>query len=152
MAEFSIGDNQYRSGRMNAFQQFHVARKLGPVLAKIGPAIMQASDQDWLARLEPLVEAMAAMPEEDCNYILTRCLAVVSRFQGAAWAQVWNEPAKRLMFEDIDMSVMIQIAIQVLGDNLSNFFTVPPSSLSPLASQAFDTLPNSFTSTMGKTG
>lgn len=165
MTDFTINDLQYRSGRLNAFQQFHVARKLGPVLAKLGPAFLavtptpggpvavEANNTNaWIEKLEPLVDALAAMSEEDCNYILMRCLSVVQRYQGSAWAQVWNEPAKRLMFDDIDMPVMIQIAIQVLGDNLSNFFSGPQSNSNQSPLPGFGTQGNSSTFPMEKIG
>jgi hypothetical protein len=126
VAEFEVAGKQYRSAKMNAFQQFHVARKLGPIFAKLGPnAIRTDPDASLIDMLEPVVDALAAMPEEDCNYILFRCLAVVQRGDAGRWTPIWNENAKRLMFEDIDMSEMIQICMQVLGDNLGPFIAAP---------------------------
>ncbi len=124
--DFKVGEYNYRSGRLTAFQQFHVARKLGPILAKLGPS----SGREGLSMidlLEPAVDALAEMPEADCDYVLRRCLSVVQRQVGTAWQSVWNDSAKRLMFEDIDLAAMIQISMQVLGDNLGNFISAPAS-------------------------
>lgn len=134
MVEFSIGENYYSSGKLNAFQQFHVARKLGPILVKMGPVAAQAlSNPDaGIDLLGPVLEALAEMSEEDCNFVLSRCLSVVKRRQGnGPWAAVWHDGAKRLLFEDIDMPVMIQIAMQVIGDNLGSFLGAPGSILAP---------------------
>jgi len=154
MAEFEINGVHYRSGKMNAFQQFHVARKLGPILARMG-TVLSTTDmgQEWLNHLEPLIEAIAQMPEEDCNYVLYRCLAVVARQQGPElWSPVWSEQAKRLMFEDIDLAAMIQITINVLGDNLSGFFNAPQSNSTPSTSTVSNTPVNSSAFPTAKTG
>lgn len=126
MADFNVGDFSYRSGKLSAFVQFHVARKLGPILAKLGPRLGPTEKATTMMDLlEPAVDALAEMPEADCDYVLHRCLAVVQRQVGTAWQNVWNDGAKRMMFEDIDLSSMIQIAMQVLGDNLGNFIGAP---------------------------
>jgi hypothetical protein len=129
VAEFEVTGNQYRSRKMTAFQQFHVARKLGPIFAKIGPsaqAVVANPDTTMVDLLAPIIDALAAMPEDDCNYILHHCLAMVQRFQGgSAWANVWSEPAKRMIFEDIDLAAMVQITLEVLKDNLGNFMNMP---------------------------
>jgi hypothetical protein len=132
VAEFDVNGVKYRSGKMNAFQQFHVTRKLGPILAKLGPSLVDKTkpDSSMLEMLEPVLDALAEMPETDCDYVLHRCLAVVQRAadrDANIWTPVWNEPAKKLMFNDIDMAAMIQISIQVLGDNLGNFINAPAS-------------------------
>lgn len=145
MAEFEVGGVQYRSGRMNAFQQFHVGRKLAPIFGKMGPSLMTMGSPDTatMGLLAPILDALAEMPEDDCNYILFRCLAVVQRFQPpSSWAQVWNEPAKRLMFDDIDVQNMLQITWHVLEDNLGNFLLAPNSNSQQPVQEASSTLAN----------
>lgn len=43
MAELEIDGVSYRTGRLNAKQQFHVARRIAPIIARIGtiPALIQ---------------------------------------------------------------------------------------------------------------
>ena len=130
LAEFNIGAYAYKSGKLDATRQFHVLRRLGPVLgsfkdieqaAKAGP-----EGAGLIAAIEPVMKAIAAMSDEDCNYVIGECLSVVQRQQSgqSGWANVWNIPARKPMFDDIDMSVMIQIVVKVLSDNYSNFFPV----------------------------
>ena len=43
MTELEIGGNAYRINSMSAMTQFHVMRKLGPVLPGIVPVLAQAA-------------------------------------------------------------------------------------------------------------
>lgn len=124
---YEVGGVKYISAKLTAMQQFHVLRKLGPVLAKIGPAFLTTPSASTavmsdIALMGPALEALSEMSEADCDYVLHRCLAVTKRYQDpGVWANIWNEPAKRLMFEDIDLSAMMQITVHVLGESLSGF-------------------------------
>lgn len=138
--EFEVGGFKYMAGKLNAFQQFHVLRKLGPVIAKIGPSFMMTPPAvtdnpdgsatvkptgtslfDNIAMMGPVLEALSEMSETDCDFVLQRCLSVTKREVARSWVPVWNEQAKRLQFEDIDLSAMMQITIFVLGDSLAGF-------------------------------
>jgi hypothetical protein len=131
MFEFSINDINYRAGKLNAFQQLHVSRKIAPIVPKLLPAFLsiheasQASDESDLMSMvdafAPAAEAMSAMPEADCEYVFGICLSVVSRQQGNSWSQIWQSTNKALMFDDIDLAVMTQIVVKVIGDSLGNF-------------------------------
>jgi hypothetical protein len=124
--EFEINGQQYRSGKLNARQQFHVARRLAPVLGGLAEA-SQGSSTDFAHFLQPIADAIAGMSDQDCDYILDTCLAVVQRQQGSAWANVFVNKAQ--MFDDIDMGVMLQIASKVISENLGGFFQESAASL-----------------------
>lgn len=144
MAEFTVGEKEYKSGKLSAFQQFHVARKLGPMLAKMAPsAQVNGEATSVLSLMAPMLDALSQASEADCDYVLQRCLSVVQRHQGNnAWAPIWNDAAKRFQFEDIDMVTMLEIAVQVLMDNLGNFTNVPAlNSIRPAATSS--SLPSS---------
>jgi hypothetical protein len=126
MLEFEIGGNNYRASKLNAFQQLHVSRKLAGVLPKVLPAILAATEATGdiasvLTACEPAMEAVAAMPEGDVDFVFHTCLSVVSREQGTAWSPVWNQQAKVLQFGDIDLTQMTQIVFRVVKDSLGNF-------------------------------
>lgn len=120
--EFEISGNNYRSGKLDAFKQFHVSRRLAPVLSGLAIAA-NGSEADFSAFLQPIAEAVAQMPDADCDYILHTCLGVVQRQQGNAWANIYAQGAKTLMFDDIDLAAMLQIAAKVIQDNLAGFFS-----------------------------
>lgn len=162
MARFKIGDNEYRSDKLDALTQFHVSRRLLPVLTSftdvmvnLGPettaALVGGGDEASgalssalgdLAAMRPLLEAIAKMPDDDANYVLNAALRVTHRANLApsgevvSWSPVWNATARRVMFDDIEMMEMLQIARAVLTESLGRFFLDPLSSSSDRAARA----------------
>jgi hypothetical protein len=124
--ECEIKDQTYRSGKLNARQQFHVARRLAPVLGGLATA-SQGKTDDFATFLQPIADAIAGMSDADCDYVLDTCLAVVQRQQGSSWANILVN--KSQMFDDIDMGVMLQLAAKVITENLGGFFQGNAASL-----------------------
>jgi hypothetical protein len=135
MSEFRVGDYTYRCRKMNLRSQFHVARKLAPLLGHV--ALMQAmqgslgqGDIGALgAMLVPFAEALAKASTEDCDFVLDQCLGTVQRNSGgngqSVWTDIWAARANRMQFEDIDLRGMLEISVEVLKDNLGGFFNAP---------------------------
>ncbi len=142
MIEFELSGQKYRAGKLSAFEQLHLSRKIAPLLPKMLPVFAQIAsrrgaangdepstedhqpppDLDALAdAFSPLAQALAEMPDADCEYVFASCLRVVSRLQAQAWASIWNTSAKSLMFDDIDLPVMTQMVVKVIADNLGPF-------------------------------
>ncbi|MEL6237009.1 MAG: phage tail assembly chaperone [Pseudomonadota bacterium] len=125
--EFEIAGHRYRAEKLDAFKQLHVSRKIAPIIPKLLPMFLKFSERgdavkDDLAGMaeafEPLAQALADMSDVDCEYVFSACLGVVSRNQQNNWASVWNGS---LMFDDIDIGVMVQIASKVIWDSLGPF-------------------------------
>lgn len=148
-----FGGTNYRIGRLDPFVQFHVARRLAPILANLGTALKEAApllqskqatggtpeeaaaskdaeDFDALAvAIGPIAETLAKMSDEDVDYILHKCLAVCQRdIGGGKWAPVQLRGGTRLMFEDIDLPTLMGLTINTIQDNLSSFFPTGPQS------------------------
>ena len=133
MAEFKVGEHTYRSRKMNARQQLHVVRRLGPVLGPMIQLAMMPRSEDpeemerQMAIAIPFLDAIAKMPEEDVNYVINVCMSVTQRMQGGngagatSWADTWSVSAQREMFDDIDMGTLLQITWNVVQDNLGGF-------------------------------
>ena len=158
MAEFEIDGNQYRTTRrLSAFDQLHVARKLAPLMAKLAPTAQKAAEQPeselgFFSLMEPVIDGLASMSEEDVNFVTQKCLSVTQRQQGQQWAQVSVDQGRRLMFEDIDAMGLLQIAFNVIQENLGNFMRAP-SSTSQSPSQTASASPESSSIfPMAKTG
>jgi len=113
--DFTINGSDYRSGKLDAKKQFHLARRLGPVLAKL-PGVPESEI------FAAVAEEIADMSDEQCDYILDTCMAVVKRQQGDAWAPIFNARAGVMQFDDIDMPAMLTIARYVIEENLASFF------------------------------
>ena len=121
--EFEIGGHTYRANRMDARSQFHITRRLAPVFGELAPA-MKGGAMDAIA---PLANAIAKLSDADADYILFGLLRSVSRKQpqGLGWAPV--AVGDVIMFDDITMPQMIQIAWRALAYNLQDFFAGLPS-------------------------
>ena len=133
-SEIQVSGRTYRIGRLDAMRQFHVARKLVPVITSLGSLAevagsLKLQSAEGIAALKPVMDALAAMPDADCEFVLGACLSVTQRQNdgGTGWSPVWNVAAKRLQFEDIGLPAMLQIAAAVLRENLGGFFPAAPS-------------------------
>ena len=125
MADFVIGQHTYRSGRLDAFQQFHIVRKIAPITATLAPALKAISEgigglqslinatgenatpsdlggvigdgtpssknllmnlniEELSYKLGPVLNAVAGLPEDDCNFVIHTCISVTKRKQGDA--------------------------------------------------------------------
>jgi hypothetical protein len=133
MSEFEINGQTYRAAKLDAFKQFHIARRLAPLQAGLSKA-MEGGGSGEDAFSPAIAEAVAGMPDADCDYILQTCLAVVQRQQDGRWVSIMAAGAKALMFEDIDMGAMLQIAGQVITENLGGFFGASPAQAEPALS------------------
>ncbi|WP_250512699.1 phage tail assembly chaperone [Caballeronia sp. INDeC2] len=143
MTEFEINGVQYRSGKLDTFKQLHVSRKIAPLVPRVLPAFaaiaqvkredgaiigdaldearkLGVKDIDLIAKaIEPVTNVMADMSDADVEYLFANCLTVVQRKQGKDWAPIWRNDA--LMFDDIELPQMTQIAMKVIWDNLGPF-------------------------------
>ena len=131
-----IGGHDYSIGRLNAHDQLHVSRKIAPIDPNIMPILTEVAKGDLekviasietdenaeLAGLEPLakalepfMEAIAKMPEDDVNYVIHKCLSVVKR-NGSVVCR-----GESIMFDDLDMNHLLPLTVAVIRTNLGNF-------------------------------
>lgn len=142
--EFTVSGHTYRAGKLDAKRQFHVTRRLAPLLSEfLTPDVIKAlrkADKNIDAAIETLPESLLGeiltkvaekigdLKDEPLDYVLNNCLAAVERQQaGGGWAQVMAR-GDRLMFEDLEMKDMLTITWEVLRHNLSGFFGGLPRS------------------------
>lgn len=151
MTELEIGGNAYRINSMPAMTQFHVMRKLGPVLPGIVPVLAQAAAAlpqadgqedggtmttvDGVAAIamaaRPLLDGLAAMADADAEYVINHCLSAVMRRDpgGKSWSAVSRDGVT--MFDDIDLMTSMQIVWAVLRENYTSFFRAASTALAP---------------------
>lgn len=149
--ETTIGGATYQIRKLTPFQQFHVARRLAPALWALGTAAADALRTvktpdaavtesargeapahspvgGMLAAFEPIADVIAKMSDEDSEYILTTCLSVVYLQQNNSWAPILppNRSGLVFMFDSITLPVMMQLTVEVIKENLGNFFVALP--------------------------
>lgn len=123
-----INSIKYDIGRLSPLKQFHLVRRIVPLLAKSseGIAALQSgaaqSSGDLAKMILPMVDELARMPDEEAEYIIFTCLSVVRRDSGGSgWSPVLTRE-NTLMFEDIGMEAMLKLVAEVVKVNLSGFF------------------------------
>lgn len=145
MTTTTIDGNNYRAGRLNALQQFHVGRRLAPIMAAMGakavsltaPVGDRASDRegaepagnmlaDFVPMLPVIAEIISKMSDEDTDYVIFTSLSAIEReaVPGQWQLMVPNPAQRRLMFQDIDAAVMMRLVAFSLQENLSGFLKV----------------------------
>lgn len=147
MSDFELGADTFRIGKLNAFQQFHLSRKVAPIIPTLIPLFLklQTSGKEVKAAsestegavgvlaplsgdlgamaemLQPFADGIAGMPDETAEFILSTCLGVVQRKQGTAWFPVWNASQNVCMFDDLDLGVMLKLSVRVITESLGPF-------------------------------
>ena len=113
MATEQVVDGEtYRTGGLNAKQQFHVARRLAPIVAAM---------QSGTNLFQALADEIAKLPEADMDYIMRTTMGVVTRKQGEQWIRVWNAQADLPQFADMTVGTLLTLMIITLEDNLGGF-------------------------------
>ena len=143
MREFTVGEHTYCSVRkLDVFKQSHVLRRLAPLIAgfmrsapEMVAPVQEGDDPEQRAQammaavlnnLDPLAEALTSMKDEDLDYVLKTCLAVLSRKmgKGRGLTPVVDSNGS-MMFEDITLPQLYQLTWEVLQENLSGFLIAP---------------------------
>lgn len=123
----TISEQTYMIGRMDTMKQFHVARRLAPILAGMGSVFGEGKDRPQTdeailgAALPNIADALSKMSDEDVEYIIKNCMAVCKRkSEQGPWSPVQIQG--RFMFADIQMEDMLKLSMEVIQFNLGSFF------------------------------
>ena len=138
----TINGIEYQIGKLGPFEQFHVGRKLAPLLAHALPAFMQIEQEGGIKRPDielvllsgagiPIAEVLSRMSKEDVDYVLHECLAVCQRKQAKGWARVFGNGI--LMFQDIEADTLFALTKAVVEVSLGRFFPTSQSESAPAA-------------------
>jgi hypothetical protein len=135
--DFEIGTRKFKLNKIDAFKQFHVVRRLGPILGDIIPVAQklkglnsenQSQDEmfDAIAKIsQPILIGLSKLSDADSNMVLiSLCSAVEMQQSMGNWARVATDAG--LMFQDLDLPTLLQIAGRAFIYNLSGFFAAAP--------------------------
>lgn len=118
--ELIIGGNTYStSGKLDAFSQLHVARKLGPALGAVDSLTRPDNSGKDKSLLTVLI--LAQINDADSEFVVKKCLSVVVRRQEGSLAKVQSSDGQ-LMFQDIPLEGLLQLTVAVIEENLGDFF------------------------------
>lgn len=137
--DFQIDGKEFKLSKIDAFKQFHIVRKLGPILGDIIPVAQKlkslspkadSTSSDQMVQeigvlVKPIMDGLSKLTEEDANKVLLGLLASVEIKQSQGnWARIAREDS--LMIENLDLKVMLQAAGRAFMYNLSGFFAIAP--------------------------
>lgn len=137
MDTFELGGRKFKLGKLNALRQFHVTRKLGPLLGtllpamkEIGPSAKNATSLSTEEQLDvvvkfagPFFEGFAKLSNEDSEYVLFGLLEAVEIANPdglGGWTKVSN--GTMLMVQNIEFPILMQLMARSFGHNLAAFF------------------------------
>ena len=131
-----IEGHDYQIGILDVMIQFHIARRLAPLMAQLGTAALSKIGTARLSEgnfgpdllvviLGPIAEVISQMSDEDAEYIINNCLAVAMREQKpAGWVPVVARGTNRRMFDDMKLTELLGITIATIEENLGDFFPI----------------------------
>jgi len=112
--DFQVNGIDYKSGKLNAKQQFHIVRRMAPILS----GVVGKSEGDVL---NGIATALASLNDVDADFVLFGLLGCVERKDSTGgWGKV--STGENLMYQDIDLVAMMQIAMKAFEGNFSAFF------------------------------
>lgn len=130
MNEFEINGIKYRISKLDAFKQFHVTRKIAPIVPTLIPIFVRFTADKKLSDdigalselLGPFADGIAEMSDEASEYVIATCLGACQRSTGPnGWTAVWSKQANQCMFDDMDLGAIMQVVIKVVQDSLGPF-------------------------------
>ena len=136
--EFEINGRKFKLSKLDTFKQFHIARRVGPILSELLPAfevIKKLNDQSGISEGEklesiaqaagPVMKAIAKLSDADADFVLLGLLQAVEVQQAAGnWARVSS--GTMMMIQDFDLSMLMQLAGKAFMYNLAAFFPALP--------------------------
>ncbi len=133
--EFVVNGKRFQLNKIDALKQFHIVRRLGPILGSIIPVIKKLkvntaekkSEAEMLDDItvlaQPLMAGFSDLSDEDANLVLLGLCSAVEMYQDGlnCWARVAD--GKQFMVQNLELPELLQIAGRAFAYNLTGFFT-----------------------------
>lgn len=120
METLELGGKTYRVEALDAMSQFHVVRRIAPVMTAVGGSLAglvpkEGEDDKAAFMMRVLTAAMdvvSKMSDADVDYVLFKCLSKASRKEGERYMRMAT--ANQLQFADLSMPDMVRLSIEVM--------------------------------------
>lgn len=135
--EFEVQGVKFQLRKIDAMRQFHIVRRLGPILGEILPAAKKlkvddsglTEDQKFeqiIDVIQPIMDGLSRLSDKDADYVLLNLLSAAEMHQAAtnSWAQIVK--GDHYMVNTLDLPTMLQVAGRAFAFNLAGFFSIAP--------------------------
>ena len=117
-----IGGLEYRVEAMDAMSQFHVVRRVAPIMANVGMTLAELrksaaeeGKEEFMFRvLSAGMDVVSKMTDADVDYVLFKCLSKARRRQGDTERYMQVATGNQLQFQDLQMQDMVRLSIEVM--------------------------------------
>ena len=121
-----MNQNYQIHGKLNAFDQLLIARKLAPAMALVEGVVHENNADKDLSILT--VMALSYLSDPDSDIVVNKCLSLIVRIQDGV------PPTKlivqgTLQFSDLTMKDLLDITAEVIKANLGDFLNTALPSL-----------------------
>lgn len=121
--EIEYAGKKYRMTRkLDAITQFHVVRRIAPLMANLNELVAKDEEASMVEGATAVITALAKISDQDCEYVIFKCLDVVQRFNEGQWAPVIR--GSNFMFSDLDMGGLLKLTGAVIKENMASFFDI----------------------------
>lgn len=136
--DFEIGPRKFKLSKLDPFKQFHIVRRVGPILSDLLPTMKNVgelkgaesmSETEKLEKIAafagPIMQGLSKLSDADADFVMVGLLASVEVQQaGGNWARVAHNGM--IMIQDLELPQLLQIAGRAFMFNLSGFFGALP--------------------------
>ena len=141
--DFEINGRKFKLNKINALIQFHIVRRIGPLLTDLMTVLGQiksknvdgldeeAKLQEFARIANPIMLGLSKLSDADSEYVLFRLLSAVEIHQDQfnIWTKVAT-PDNGIVMQDLEFPILIQAATRSLMFNLKGFFSLLPQKAS----------------------
>jgi hypothetical protein len=146
--EFEIGGRKFKCLKVNARKQYHIVRRIGPILGDLLPVMQKfagkaksiaefnvvlsgLTEDEKLTKLAefagPIMTGLSKLNDADADYVLDGLLEAIEMQQATGnWIRVIQGTPSMLMVQDLEFPVMMQLAGKAFAHNMASFFTALP--------------------------
>ncbi len=135
---FEIRGRKFSMVKLDALKQFHIVRRVGPLIADLLKALggikkeqlegltEKEKLEEFAQIAEPVMEGLSKLSDKDAEFVLFRLLSAVQVHQAEhnVWAKIASDQG--IMMQDLDLPTLLQVAGKSLVFNLSGFFSMLP--------------------------
>lgn len=131
---FTIGDRQFKLSKINAMKQYHIVRRIAPILSELLPSLKgiankkiedlsQDEQMDQAAAFAgPVMMGLSKLSDKDSEFVLYSLLSSVEINRDGVWARMVQ--GENLMFQDLELPILLQAAGRAFMYNMTGFFGV----------------------------